>query len=77
MQFECSYIMTYDEASDSEELRMRIDAVSVIPKESQSVESICSVDGDHMGQVRFISSLIFMLWAVRPMVLTSHSVLRW
>ena len=57
MQFECSYMMTYDEATDSEELKMRIDSVSVVPKESRSVESICCVEGDQMGQVRWTSSL--------------------
>ena len=51
MQFECSYMMSYDEASDTEELAMSIDSVSVIPSNSTDVETIYSAEGNQLGKV--------------------------
>jgi len=51
MHFECSYISSYDDATDSEELKMNIDSVSVVPKESVKVESIYSAEASQFGKV--------------------------
>lgn len=52
MQFDCSFDVTYDEASDSEELRMNIDTVSVVPSGAAKAESIYCADGEQMEKVK-------------------------
>lgn len=52
MQFDCSYGVMYDEVKDTEELRMTIDSVSVIPKETTNADTIYLAERDQLGKVR-------------------------
>ncbi len=51
MKFECSFEPDYDEESDSEELRMHIDSVCIVPKDCNKPDSVLSVDTSKVGEV--------------------------
>ncbi len=53
MQFECSYDTVYDEASDSEEMKVQVDSVSMIPKGCQDSENLYTSSTSELGQVIF------------------------
>lgn len=53
MQFECSYDAVYDEATDSEEMKVQVDSVSLIPKDCQDSDSLYTVSASELGQVLF------------------------
>ena len=52
MQFECSYDAVYDELTDSEEMKLQVDSVALIPKDCQDSDALYTVATSELGQVK-------------------------
>ena len=51
MQFECSFDVLYNEDSNDEEMKMRIDSVSVLPKDCEKVDTVYSAETSQLEMV--------------------------